>query len=345
MECSFDSFLNDSLSAKPSLALARFAKFVVAAAFWLILTGSHTTTSGAGMAFPDWPLSNGSLNPAGWLSNFFMLLEHGHRLSAGLVATLVTVLFIWVSSVRAGLPRAAFTLALCALLGVFAQALLGGLRVILDPQGIAASSTAVATTFRVLHGICAQLELCLLIALAAMLSPVWARLSAAPARRKVAKLAWVTAGLILLQLTVGASMRHLGAGLAISTFPLMPDGGLVPAVHNAFVDLNFTHTRVGALVVTIFVAWLTTRVRRSAAGEPHLLRPALLLDGLLLAQLTLGMFVIWKLRPPGLTTLHVVNGAALLGVTVLLAIRAGNGRPAGADFRPTPRPIQEEVAA
>ena len=52
------------------------------AAFWLIFTGGHTTTSGAGMAFPDWPLSNGSLNPDGWLTNFFMLLEHGHRLTA-----------------------------------------------------------------------------------------------------------------------------------------------------------------------------------------------------------------------------------------------------------------------
>jgi cytochrome c oxidase assembly protein subunit 15 len=117
-------------------------------------------------------------------------------------------------------------------------------------------------------------------------------------------------------------MRHLGAGLAIPTFPLTPQGRLMPEVHNAFVDLNFTHTRFGALVVSIFVLWLVTRALRGATGEIHLTRPALLLLGLLGTQLLLGMFVIWNLRPPVLTTLHVVNGAALLATTVLLAVRA-----------------------
>ena len=101
----------ESQPPAPSLWLARYAKLVVIAAFWLIFTGGHTTTSGAGMAFPDWPLSNGSLNPQGWLSNFFMFLEHGHRLTAGLVSTMVTVLFGWVVMRRSVLPRMAFPLA------------------------------------------------------------------------------------------------------------------------------------------------------------------------------------------------------------------------------------------
>ncbi len=109
----------DSPTPAASPWLARYAKLVVVAAFWLIFTGGHTTTSGAGMAFPDWPLSNGSLNPEGWLTNFFMLLEHGHRLTAGLVTTLITVLFVWVVIRRAVLPRAAFWLALWALSSAF----------------------------------------------------------------------------------------------------------------------------------------------------------------------------------------------------------------------------------
>lgn len=326
--------------------LARYAKLVVLAAFWLIFTGGHTTTAGAGMAFPDWPLSNGSLNPDGWLTNFFMLLEHGHRLTAGLVLTLVLGQFIWVARVRRTLPRGAFALALWALIGVLAQAVLGGLRVILDPQGIAASSAQIATTFRVLHGCFAQVELCLVVALAALLSPAWLRIQSTPAFRNVTRLAWITAGMIFLQLIVGATMRHLGAGLAIPTFPLTPDGGLMPAVHNIFVDLNFTHTRVGALLVTIFVAWLTARVRRQAQGEPRLLRPALLLDCLLVAQLALGMFVIWQQkRSLELTTLHVVNGAALLATTVLIAVRAGRA-PASSTSAPrtAPAPLSEALA-
>jgi cytochrome c oxidase assembly protein subunit 15 len=320
------SFVNHASSHPPvaQLWLARYSKFVVVAAFWLIFTGGHTTTSGAGMAFPDWPLSNGSLNPHGWLTNFFMFLEHGHRLTAGLVAVMVTILFGWVWARRRVLPRSAFGLALAAVIGVFAQALLGGLRVILDPQGIAATTGNIATTFRVLHGCCAQIELCLVVALAAVLSPVWRRLPVEPGTGKVARLAWITVGLVFLQLIVGATMRHLGAGLAIPTYPLTPDGGFMPKVHNAFVDLNFTHTRFGAVVVTVCVAWLVARALRS--GEAHLGRPALLLLALVGAQFTLGMFVIWGLRPPLLTTLHVVNGAAVLATTVLLAVRASRGR-------------------
>jgi heme a synthase len=295
------------------------------AAFWLIFTGGHTTTSGAGMAFPDWPLSNGSLNPDGWLTNFFMFLEHGHRLTAGLVATMVAVLFGWVLVQRHALPRAAFWLALWALVGVLAQAVLGGLRVILDPQGIAATTSAIATTFRVLHGCCAQIELALVVSLAAVLSPVWPRLAAQPNFRKIARLAWITVALIFLQLVAGASMRHLGAGLAIPTFPLTPDGGVMPKMHNAYVDLNFTHTRFGALIVTACVVWLAVRALRLGAGEVRLTRPAVLLLALVAVQVTLGAFVIWHIRPPMLTTLHVVNGAAVLATAVLLAVRASHG--------------------
>ncbi len=312
----------DSNPPATNLGLARYAKLVVVAAFWLIFTGGHTTTLGAGMAFPDWPLSNGSLNPDGWLSNFFMFLEHGHRLTAGLVATLVVVLFGWVFLRKTSLPRAAFWLAFWALVGVLAQAVLGGLRVVLDPQGIAATTGTIATTFRVLHGCFAQVELCLVVALAAVLSPAWPQIAAQADFRRIARLGWITVGVVFLQLIVGATMRHLGAGLAIPSFPLTPEGGFMPKVHNAFIDLNFTHTRFGAAVVTAFVLWLTTRTFRLAGGESLLIRPALLLLALLGAQLALGMFVIWNLRPPILTTLHVVNGAALLGTTLLLTVRA-----------------------
>lgn len=335
----------DSQPPAASPWLARYAKLVVVAAFWLIFTGGHTTTSGAGMAFPDWPLSNGSLNPHGWLTNFFMLLEHGHRLTAGLVATMVAVLFGWVLVKRAQLPRAAFWLALWALVGVFSQAILGGLRVILDPQGIAATTSTIATTFRVLHGCCAQIELGLVVALAAVLSPVWHGLATRREFPKIARLAWITVGVIFLQLIVGATMRHLGAGLAIPSFPLTAEGGVMPKVHNVFVDLNFTHTRFGALVVTGMVVWLGARTFRLAAMEGRLTNPAFLLLSLVAAQVILGMLVIWHLRPPVLTTLHVVNGAAVLATTVLLAVRAGCGSSGVVQGEETPAQHYMKIAA
>ena len=315
--------MNPAADPQPSSQspwLARYAKLVVCATFALIFIGGHTTTSGAGMAFADWPLSNGSLNPQGWWTNFMMRLEHGHRLTAGTVMMLVIGLLVWTIMRRRSLPKAAVPLATWALVGVFSQAILGGLRVILDPQGIEATNTTIATTFRILHGCFAQIELCLVVACAAVLSPIWPQLVRQPAFRKVARLGWLTAGFIFTQLIVGASMRHLGAGLAIPTYPLTPEGGIMPKVHNTFVDLNFTHTRFLALLVVIHVFLLARRA--IASGEVRLARPAFLLMALIVAQVVMGMFVIWQLRPPVLTTLHVVNGAAVLATTLLIAVRA-----------------------
>ena len=325
--------------ANPSLAW--FAKLVVVMTFALIFLGGHTTTAGAGMAFPDWPLSNGSLNPTGWLTNFFMFLEHSHRLTAGVVATMVAVLFAWIFVKRKSVAQGALPLAGCALVGVFAQAVLGGLRVILDPQGIAATTSATATIFRVLHACAAQIELCLLIALAALLSPAWQQIRTSPKMGGIAKLGRIAIAFVFLQLIVGAAMRHLGAGLAIPTFPqAASDGGWMPKVHNIFVDLNFTHTRVGAIIVTLLLLHLAASAFRKAAGDIHIQRPAMLLGALILAQFTLGMFVIWHVRPPLLTTLHVVNGAAVLATCVLLTVRASRARcpqiPAAAKLVETP---------
>lgn len=322
--------MNASRSIQPpqNAGLALFAKLVVAMTFVLIFIGGHTTTSGAGMAFPDWPLSNGSLNPQGWLTNFFMFLEHSHRLTAGLVATMVAVMFAWIWLRRGSVREGAFPLAGMALLGVLAQAVLGGLRVILDPQGVAATTTTTATTFRVLHGCVAQIELCLLVALAALLSPAWDRVRTSQKLSGIAKLGRIAVALVFLQLIVGATMRHLGAGLAIPTFPqATADGGFMPKIHNAYVDLNFTHTRFGALVVTLLLLHLGASAFRKADGDALIQRPAILLGALILAQVTLGMFVIWtQKQQPLLTTLHVVNGAAVLATCVLLTVRASRAR-------------------
>ncbi len=317
--------MNASRSHQPPAnpSLAWFAKLVVAMTFVLIFIGGHTTTAGAGMAFPDWPLSNGSLNPTGWLTNFFMFLEHSHRLTAGLVATMVAVLFAWILVKRKSVIQGALPLAGCALAGVLAQAVLGGLRVILDPQGIAATTSNIATTFRVLHGCVAQIELCLLVALAALLSPAWNQIRTSPKMSGIAKLGRIAIALVFLQLIVGAAMRHLGAGLAIPTFPqAASDGSWMPKIHNPYVDLNFTHTRFGSVIVTLLLLHLAASAFRKSEGDVHIQRPAMLLGALILAQFTLGMFVIWHVRPPLLTTLHVVNGAAVLATCVLLTVRA-----------------------
>jgi cytochrome c oxidase assembly protein subunit 15 len=218
-------------------------------------------------------------------------------------------------------------LALAAFIAVCIQATLGGLRVTEETAGL----LNLALFLRVFHGCVAQAFLCLVVALAALLSPRWQTARPNPAPGRARRLAWMTFIFIFLQLIVGAVMRHLGAGLAIPTFPAAaPDGAFMPHVHNAYVDTNFTHTRFGAFLVALHVVLLTVRIFRTAGGERLLVRPAATLLALLAIQLTLGVFVILHTKPPTLTTFHVLNGAAMLAVSLLLALRLRRFGPAAA---------------
>jgi cytochrome c oxidase assembly protein subunit 15 len=91
------------------------------------------------------------------------------------------------------------------------------------------------------------------------------------------------------------------------------------------IDLNFSHTRIGALIVTLSVCWLV--IKALAADSRFITRPAALLIWLVGLQVVLGISVVIYLRPPILTTVHVLNGAAVLATTVLLAARTTR-RPA-----------------
>jgi hypothetical protein len=41
-------------------------------------------------------------------------------------------------------------------------------------------------------------------------------------------------------------------------------------------------------------------------------------------QLLLGMYAIWTIKEPILTSLHVVNGATVMGLSFLLLLRTSN---------------------
>ncbi len=154
-------------------------------------------------------------------------------------------------------------LAFGAFIGVCIQAVLGGLRVTIETGG----NVETATAFRILHGCFAQLELVLLVLIAAMLSPLRTFYDWKPEFKGVCRLAWFSSLVIYVQLIVGAAMRHKGAGLAIQTFPKStPEGNWLPVTHNALIDLNFAHTRIGALVVTLLVCWLVVKAMASPNG-------------------------------------------------------------------------------
>jgi cytochrome c oxidase assembly protein subunit 15 len=308
-----DSFLSRTTAPKPALAL--FSALAAAWVFVLVSLGAFTTSINAGMAFPDWPLSNGSLNPHGWLSNLSMFAEHSHRLSAGLMSaiTIVLALWIWLAESRAWLRQfAAYAVVL-----VLLQALVGGLRVLLEFRQIPMIDTSVGRLFAMLHACLAQIFACCLIAIATACSRGWI-LNRRPMGAAVRRAGVGCCALLLVQLAIAAVMRHSFAGLAIPTFPYSTaGGGLLPAVWSFKVGIHFAH-RMMAVVLTLAILWFVTRIWRDRAATVGMRTGASALVSLLGLQILLGATVIWTRRDPMVTTGHVLVGAATLATAFWL---------------------------
>lgn len=312
---------------KPALAL--FAAAGGAWVFVLVMLGAFTTSIGAGMAFPDWPLSNGSVNPHGWLTNLSMFAEHSHRLSAMTMGLITIGLVIWLArrESRAWLRK----LAWWALAIVLIQGVLGGTRVLLDPVHVPGFAMTLGQMLRIPHGVLAQIYACLLIAIAIGCSRGWIE-RARPVSTLVRRLGFTCVALLLIQLTVAAIMRHNAAGLAIPTFPYATaDHSFVPAAWDFRVAINFTH-RVMALLLSIALIAFALGLWFGKGTSLVMRCGASVMIALLALQVLLGAHVIWQLRQPHITTGHVVCGALLLattfGLTLLAHRDAIEARPA-----------------
>lgn len=212
---------------------------------------------------------------------------------------------------RSATGRAERGLALAAFILVCLQATLGGLRVTRETAG----AVDVALIFRVVHACVAQAFLVVLVMLAVRLTFLAAdKVGKEPVKGEFTNL-WVGMAVFAVygQLVIGATMRHLGAGLAIPTFPAAnSDGGLLPTVHNLYTDLNFSHTRLGAVFVSLVVLIAAGKtLRRFPRGSLIAMR-AIWCGVLVVLQATLGVLVVIHQKPKTLATLHVVLGAALL---------------------------------
>ncbi len=296
-----------AVAGSPGTAVAvhAFAMVLAGATLFLIFVGGLVTSTGSGLAVPDWPLSFGQFFPRMVGGVFY---EHGHRMVATTVGALMVAFAVTTWLVDA--PRMVRRLALAGVATVIAQGVLGGLTVIfLLPPAISSA-----------HACLAQAFLCLTVALAVITGPDWTPATRPLADPGYARLTVATAATVYCQLVLGAVMRHTGAGLAIPDFPLA-FGGVVPPFTSAGIVIHFLH-RLGAVAVTTMIAWTAARTLRAHGRERALVRPAVLAVGLVLTQLTLGALTIWTQKAVLPTTAHVATGAAILGTTVVLALRA-----------------------
>ncbi|MFW5681681.1 MAG: COX15/CtaA family protein [Phycisphaeraceae bacterium] len=199
--------------------LQALAALTVASTFLLIGIGGHVTSTGSGLAVPDWPTTFGydmiTAPPRVWAHNIGTFVEHSHRLKGTVVGLLTIALafsLLFTNFRRPWLVWTGF-----GLLGaVIVQGILGGFRV-----------TEISYVLAFLHGILGQLVFCVTVLIAAATGRTWLRL--APRVVEWAKqprwargmqwLAIAVIGVLVLQLVLGAAVRHAGAGRAIPDFP------------------------------------------------------------------------------------------------------------------------------
>lgn len=267
----------------------RFAVALAWATLFLLFAGGMVTSTGSGLATPDWPLPEGRLLPP---MEGEMLFEHGHRLAAAAVGLMTIVLAVWlVLRERRGWVRA---LGIVALGIVVAQGLLGMLTVRLG------LSPAVS----IAHAGLSQLFFCLTVTLALVTSRRW-RQGEEEVEEVVVPLGGPALSLaiaVYVQIVVGALFRHTGGGLV--------------------------YHLLGAGIVAILAIRLTTAAaatpwRMFAWGILGLLAAQLVLGAASLTLVSTAGGVKTIQAPVAkavLLSLHLAVGAAMLGLSLILTL-------------------------
>ncbi|MCS7265166.1 MAG: COX15/CtaA family protein [Armatimonadetes bacterium] len=331
-------------SSRRAVWVYLFAVVVAITTVALIAAGALVTSTKSGDAIPDWPTSYGALVPQQLVGG--ILYEWAHRAIAGITALLVLALTILLTFSPA--PKWLKGLSWFALLAVIAQAILGGLRVlVVSHEKVQAAAIAITDAphpdalriaFAVAHATLAQIVLGLAFAIALFTKPI-DREGNLLASKKLSfrlngftALALVITTLIFAQLLFGALMRHNDAGLIIPDFPtsfgkLFPDFGNLPFDPNnpqrmtydefAFkVAIHFAHRLNGFLIAILIgvLFWMATVKDQIAKPLRQL---TLVKFALVVIQVFLGGLAIWTSLSVPITVAHVAIGATLLGLSIL----------------------------
>jgi cytochrome c oxidase assembly protein subunit 15 len=290
----------------PRLARARrfelstraFLVVTVAAAvslYLIVVSGAVVRLTASGLGCESWPgCQPGAFFPE---SGHHSWVEFGNRIVALFPITLT--LAAWLAARRTpGVPRWVALVALGTFLGTIGQAPLGLVTILSDLNPLLVASHFLLALVVLAGGI--------VVALAA-----WAR-----------ERGWA-------EPVVPPLIRWAGVALAGACLVLVVTGTLSTAAgpHSGGADIDrlgnlvdavYVHVRATAVFGLAFLAvlWVLFRERMRAPG---LFRVALLLLGLLLAQMAVGEIQWRNALPWGVVLVHVALAAAIWAVTVALA--------------------------
>jgi heme a synthase len=257
----------------------------------LLVAGALVTSNDAADSVPDWPLAYHRIIPplVGGIR-----YEFAHREIAGLVAALTVSLAIAIA--RSPLRKNAGRWGWLAVALVFAQALLGGIRVLLGHPALVATA----------HATLAQIFFLTVVSLALFTSPWWQSEHPAledSASPRLPSLAIGTTIVILVQLVLGAGFRHGAFGILPHLF--------------------------GAVAVTFMVVWTGRAAKSRFRSVPELRRSVVWLHATFGTQILLGFAAYWAVAASResaqpmllyvlITVAHVVVGALTLASSLLL---------------------------
>lgn len=278
--------------------LHRFAVFTASITFLLLIAGALVTSNDAGLSVPDWPTTFGSIYKMPHMVGG-VKFEHGHRMVAEFVGLLTIVLAIW--TWRAEKRRWMRYLGLGALATVITQGILGGITVLFYlPPAVSTAHAAVAQTF-----------FCIAVSIAVFTGQRWVeeqpRIEFDSNRPSLITLTLLSIFVLYVQLILGGMFRHHG----MSWWPHVAN----------------------AAIVAFVLTWTAIRAISMYSEIEAVKKPAIILLGLLIAQLCLGFLafltrVAWghDAAQPELpmvisTVAHVAVGALLLATAVVLAIQ------------------------
>ncbi len=272
--------------------------FTACATFIVITAGALVTSNDAGLSVPDWPTSFGYLVK---VPRFVggIRYEWSHRMLAGTLVSLTLAIAIWTVLVER--RRWLRWLAVGAFCTVIAQAILGGLTVLLfQPPWVSTAHATVAQTF-----------FCIAVVIAIFTGRKWVeeqpRVEFDARRPSLFTLTLLSIFVLYVQLILGGMFRHHG----MSWWPHV----------------------VHAVIVSFVLAWTIVRALSVYSNINAVRRPAIVMLVLLITQLCLGFAafltrVAWgknavqpELPMVAATVAHVAVGALLLATTVILSIQ------------------------
>jgi len=303
-----------------------------AATYLLILIGGLVHATGSSLACPDWPTCYGTMMP---VMQGGVAVEHSHRLAAGTVVILTLTLATLVTLSREAGHRPLRRVAWLAVGLVFAQALLGGITVLLR----------LPTVVSTLHTATSLLFFSTVLYLAVRTRP-WrpARVEVlAGARRRALAVngALVAAVAVFFQMVLGGLVRHSGAALACLDVPFCR-GSLWPSDAHPTVLVQALH-RLGATAVAVLVLLSAVASVRAARRRPSLVALALAGPVLVVVQVWLGLRAVTSFLDLATVETHLAVATALLASQIGLALASLPAPQPDAVVHPWPQAVADLI--